>query len=205
MFKVSYKILSSPIISNNPSAIATISSDSCTISLNNILYDTLNNAKDAYSNVQISSSTGAVYDVLNEIDDWFNKLSYPIEIKPSKGVSVNKKIKNVETRKNTLVSLIAQVQIDNELTLVDQQLFEVSVAITSMQMDIKAFAKDNYITYDESVSLKASFDKILAESADVINIANSLTVSTDLISAYQNSLTGTIVSCGVDGLQVEEF
>jgi len=167
----------------------------------NDLYNDLRDAKNAYSNVQ--SSSGAIYDVLHEIDDWFNKSSYPITIKPSKGVSVNKKIKNVETRKNTLVDLITQVQIDNELTLVDQQLFEVSVAITSMQMDITTFAKDNYITYDESVSLKASFNKINSESEQIIDIANSMSISATIINNYQNSLTGTIVLNGVDGLQVE--
>jgi len=163
----------------------------------NILYNSLNNAKNAYSNVQINSSTGAIYDVLNEIDDWFDKTSYPIIIKPSKGENINKKIKNVETKKDILTALITQVQIDNELTLVDQQLFEVSVAITSMQMDITTFAKDNYITYPESVSLGESFDKILAESLDVIKIANSLSVSSEIINNYQNSLTGE------SGLQVE--
>jgi len=169
----------------------------------NILYDQLDDAKDDY--FKVDNSSGAIVTALNSVNDWLNQDSsdYPITIKPSKGVDINKKLKIAETKKDILTALITQVQIDNELTLVDQQLFEVSVAITSMQMDIKTFAKDNYITYDESVSLKASFDKILAESADVVKIANSLTVSTDLISAYQNSLTGTIVSCGVDGLQVE--
>ena len=169
----------------------------------NILYDDLLDAKNDY--FKVDNSSGAIVTALNSVSDWLNQDSsdYPITIKPSKGVDINKKLKIAETKKNTLVSLITQVQIDNELTLVDQQLFEVSVAITSMQMDIKTFAKDNYITYDESVSLKASFDKILAESADVINIANSLTVSTELINNYQNSLTGTLALNGVDGLQVE--
>jgi len=169
----------------------------------NILYDKLEEAKDDY--FKVDNSSGAIVTALNSVSDWLNQDSsdYPITIKPSKGVDINKKLKIAETKKDILTALITQVQIDNELTLVDQQLFEVSVAITSMQMDIKTFAKDNYITYDESVSLKASFDKILAESADVINIANSLTVSTELINNYQNSLTGTVASCGVDGLQVE--
>jgi len=167
----------------------------------NVLYDSLHDARNSYYNVDRNS--GAIHDVFNEIDDWFNKSSYPITISRTKGINVNKKISKVETTKETLTALIAQVQIDNELTLVDQQLFEVSVAITSMQMDIKAFANGNYITYDESVSLKASFDTILAESTDIINIAESMSVSTTLINNYQNSLTGTVVSCGVDGLQVE--
>ena len=166
-----------------------------------ILYDSLDDAKDAYYNAQ--SGTGAIHDILNEIDDWFNYnwSNSSITIKPSKGVDINKKLKIAETKKDILIALITQIQIDNELTLVDQQLFEVSVAITSMQMDIAVFAKNNYITYDESVSLGESFQTILTESADVIKIANSLTVLPALISAYQNSLTGTIASCGVDGLQ----
>jgi len=170
----------------------------------NILYDGLEEAKDDYYKIGTTPS-GAIVTALNSASDWLNQDSsdYPITIKPSKGVDINKKLKIAETKKDILTALITQVQIDNELTLVDQQLFEVSVAITSMQMDIKTFAKDNYITYDESVSLKASFDKILAESADVINIANSLTVSIELINNYQNSLTGTVALNGVDGLQVE--
>jgi len=170
----------------------------------NILYNGLLNAKDDYYKIGTTPS-GAIVTALNSVSDWLNQDSsdYPITIKPSKGVDINKKLKIAETKKDILTALITQVQIDNELTLVDQQLFEVSVAITSMQMDIKTFAKDNYITYDESISLKASFDKILAESIDVINIANSLTVSIELINNYQNSLTGTVASCGVDGLQVE--
>jgi len=170
----------------------------------NILYNGLEEAKDDYYKIGTTPS-GAIVTALNSVSDWLNKDSsdYPITIKPSKGVDINKKLKIAETKKNILTALITQVQIDNELTLVDQQLFEVSVAITSMQMDIKTFAKDNYITYDESVSLKASFDKILAESEDVINIANSLTVSSELINNYQNSLTGTVALNGVDGLQVE--
>ena len=170
----------------------------------NILYDELFDAKDDYFKVGTTPS-GAIVTALNSVSDWLNQDSsdYPITIKPSKGVDINKKLKIAETKKDILTALIIKVQIDNELTLVDQQLFEISVAITSMQMDIKTFAKDNYITYDESVSLGESFDKILAESLDVINIANSLTVSTELINNYQNSLTGTVASCGVDGLQVE--
>jgi len=171
----------------------------------NILYDGLEEAKDDYYKIGTTPS-GAIVTALNSVNDWLNQdpSDYPIKIiKPSIGVNINKKLKIAETKKDILTALIIKVQIDNELTLVDQQLFEVSVAITSMQMDIKTFAKDNYITYDESVSLKASFDKILAESSDVVKIANSLTVSTELINNYQNSLTGTVASCGVDGLQVE--
>jgi len=174
----------------------------------NILYDKLNEAKDDYFKISTTSNSGAIATALNSVSDWLNQDSsdYPITIKPSKGVDINKKLKIAETKKDILTALITQVQIDNELTLVDQQLFEVSVAITSMQMDIKTFAKDNYITYDESVSLGDSFATILTQSANVIKIANSFTVSielTTLINNYQNSLTGTVASCGVDGLQVE--
>ena len=157
----------------------------------------LNTAENNYSN--------AISDALNSIDDWLDQTPthYPIKITVSKGKTVNNYLKKVENTKEILNSTITQIREDNELTYADQQIFEANIAIASMQEDIKIFAKGNKITYDESISLKASFDKILAESSDVINIANTLTVSTTLINNYQNSLTGTVASCGVDGLQVE--
>jgi len=152
----------------------------------NVLYDSLRIARNAYYSVDRTS--GAIHDVLTEIDDWFNKSDDSIDISRSKGINVNKKISKVETTKETLTSIITQVQIDNELTLVDQQLFEVNVAIDSLYSNIKSFALDNYITYDESVSLKESFDNVVAESANVIDIANSMSVSPTLINAYQNAI-----------------
>ena len=184
-------------------AVQTESSDIITIAnqLKTIVEGTdltnLNSATDDFSD--------AMTDAFNSIDDWLNKLSsaYPIFIKPSKEKTVKNYLKKVETAKETLNALITQVTIDNELTYTDQQIFEVNVAIVSMQTDIASFAKDNWITYEESVSLTNSFNTILAESLDVIEIANSMSVSPTLINNYQNSLTGTIASCGVDGLEVE--
>jgi len=168
-----------------------------TIDVSKYDYQILESAKNNYQT--------AFSALIGEIDDWLNQLSsdYPIEISVSKGKTVNKKFKNVENAKNLLESTIATIQSNNELTYVDQQVFEANVAITAMQTDITSFAKDNYITYDEYISLKGSFDNIVAESADIIDIAQSMSVSTTLINNYQNSLTGTIASCGVDGLQVE--
>ena len=159
------------------------------------------------TNLSTSEShyVSAINDALGSIDDWLDQISshYPIKISTSKGKTVNNYLKKVEIAKEILNALIIQIRADNQLTYADQQIFEANVAIVSMQADIKVFAKGNLITYDESVSLGDSFDKILAESLDVINIANSMSVSPTLINNYQNSLTGTLASCGVDGLQVE--
>jgi len=152
-----------------------------------------------------NSYKSAITNTLDSIDEWLDRSSatYPIGISVNKGKIVNNNLKEVELTKTALNTIIIQIRKDNELDYTDQQVFEANVAIVSMQMDIATFAKGNLITYDESVSLKASFDKIIAESADVIEAANTLVVSATIINAYQNSLTGTIASCGTDGLEVE--
>jgi len=140
-------------------------------------------------------------DALSVMNDLIGTTNYPdsgyINISVSKGKSINNKLKNVETSKTALNDVMSRIKIDNLLTYADEQAFELSVAIISMQTDIKMFAENGFLDYPESISLKASFDTILAESAHVIAIAEDMAVTPELVTKYRDSLTGTT------GLQVE--
>ena len=87
--------------------------------------------------------TDALDAAFNSINDWIGKTTYPILIPVSKGLSVKDKLKKVESTKTILNATIIKIREDNQLTVIDEQIFEANVAIAAMQSDIKVFA-ENY-------------------------------------------------------------
>ena len=144
-----------------------------------------------------STFKSSMTDALSAMNDWIGQPNYPITISVYKGKTLNSKLKRVETTKTALNDVMTRIKIDNLLTYTDEQAFELGIAIISMQTDITMFAKNGFIDYSESVSLKASFDNILVESDHVIAIAEDMAVTPELVTKYRDSLTGTT------GLQVE--
>jgi len=144
-----------------------------------------------------STFKSSMADALSAMNEWIGQPSYPIVISVYKGKSLNAKLKRVETSKTALNDVMSRIKIDNLLTYADEQAFELGVAIVSMQTDIAMFAKNGFIDYSESVSLKTSYTNILTESEHVIAIAEDMAVTPELVTKYRDSLTGTT------GLQVE--
>jgi len=141
----------------------------------------------------------------NELLQWIDQpaTSYPITLLTTERGHLTTLFRDVQDSKAKLINQIAIIRENNANEYADEQVSEVNISIANMLTNIADFAKDKQITYDESVALTNSFNKIMTESNDVINIANALEIDTALITNYTNSLTGTVASCGIDGLEVE--
>ena len=138
-----------------------------------------------------------------ELNKWIDQTTYPIIILLTERDIIKTLFENVQNTKAILINKIALIREERAGIYTDDQVSEVNIAIANMLTNIADFAKDRQITYTEAIMLNEAFVKINNESVDIINIATGFVIDSAIINNYQNSLTGTIASCGIDGLEVE--
>lgn len=112
-------------------------------------------------------------------------------------------IRNAESYEKRLMKLLMNAQSssdvidlkkykwDNEddvISYTDQQIDELKLSLLDLDINLKRISADGYITQPEAETLKNSLDQVKAESTDLINIADTLSITTE-VTNYQTELT----------------
>lgn len=119
---------------------------------------------------------------------WINQTTYPLDITTTQREAIKTKIGDVQNKKSILINKISEVREANSKSYTDTQISEVNSSLGDLQTDINAFSDDSKITLSEANSLETSLSQVNKESIDLINVANTLAITTEKTN-YENTLS----------------
>lgn len=122
--------------------------------------------------------TTSLATLTTEINKWIDK-TYPMAITATDRTNIKNKFSDIQTKKSILINAISAKRQALSQTYTDQEISEVNTALTTLDNFVDKFSLDSIITLAEANSLKISLNQVNSESADLVAVANTLSITTE--------------------------
>jgi len=136
----------------------------------------------------------ALTSLQTEINKWINLSSYPVLISENDRIVLRNAIYNESSYRAKLISKIDEVRasglqlsIDSLNEIVTEEFSEINETIDTLNENIDKFSLDGFISLAEANSLTLNFTQITGEADDIINLAETLGITSEK-TALQTSL-----------------
>ncbi len=152
--------------------------------------DLLNIASNLNISTERTNYNNALSDLETELSNWIGQTGYPLDITATQRTTIQNKFEVVQDTKSILINKIASVREGNANSYTDNQIDQVNTTTNNLQSQIDDFSDDNKLTLAEANSLESTLSELQKESADIINIATNLEITTEKTN-YNNALNDT--------------